>query len=102
MRRLRRDTAAEKPRRARSGRVREGSARPARRRRGGLACLPGLLVLLLAAPTASAKRVVVLGFDGMDPDVVRGLMEQGQLPTFTRLAKEGTIQDLGTSIPPLG
>ncbi|MFN8177700.1 MAG: alkaline phosphatase family protein [bacterium] len=72
---------------------------PWRRRRSLAGLAIASLLLSLAAP-AHAKRVIVLGFDGLDPDVVRELMDQGQLPTLTRLSKEGTLQDLGTSIPP--
>ena len=56
--------------------------------------------LLLLAPAASAKRVFVLGFDGLDPDLVRAWIDEGKLPNFVRLQKEGSLQDLGTAIPP--
>lgn len=52
-----------------------------------------------AAPTG--KRVVVLGFDGMDWGLVHKLMAEGRMPNFQRLAREGMAQPLGTSIPPL-
>lgn len=62
--------------------------------------LLSLAALLLLAPAASAKRVIVLGFDGLDPDLVRQWMDEGRLPAFQRLQREGTLQDLGTAIPP--
>jgi predicted AlkP superfamily phosphohydrolase/phosphomutase len=68
--------------------------------RRGPAGVALLLLLGFAAVPASAKRVVVLGFDGLDPDLVRGMMEEGRVPNLTRLAREGTFRDLGTSIPP--
>jgi predicted AlkP superfamily phosphohydrolase/phosphomutase len=46
------------------------------------------------------KRVIVLGFDGMDYGLTRRLMSEGRLPNFERLARTGTFQPLGTSIPP--
>jgi predicted AlkP superfamily phosphohydrolase/phosphomutase len=49
----------------------------------------------------SAKRVIVLGIDGMDPDLTGKLMSEGRLPNFSRLAAMGSFQPLGTSVPPL-
>ncbi len=46
------------------------------------------------------KRVIVLGFDGMDYGLARKLMSEGRMPNFSRLASEGTFQPLGTSVPP--
>jgi len=46
------------------------------------------------------KRVIVLGFDGMDYGLTRRLMSEGRLPNFERLSRIGTFQPLGTSIPP--
>jgi len=59
-----------------------------------------LVALGGAAPEAAAKRVVVLGFDGLDPDIVQDLMDEGRLPNMTRLSKMGGFSRLGTSIPP--
>jgi predicted AlkP superfamily phosphohydrolase/phosphomutase len=55
-----------------------------------------------ASDARSAKRnVLVLGFDGLDYDLTRKLMDEGRLPNFSRLAAAGTgVQKLGTSIPP--
>lgn len=46
------------------------------------------------------NKVVVLGFDGVDPDLLSKYMAEGRLPNFSRLAKEGDYKTLGTSIPP--
>ena len=46
------------------------------------------------------RRVIVLGFDGMDYALTRGLMARGRLPNLSRLAAMGTFQPLATSIPP--
>jgi predicted AlkP superfamily phosphohydrolase/phosphomutase len=51
-------------------------------------------------PAAAAKRVIVLGFDGLDHGMMIELMEAGRLPAFTHLAETGMFQPLGTSIPP--
>jgi predicted AlkP superfamily phosphohydrolase/phosphomutase len=60
----------------------------------GPACREG------AADAGSRKRVIVLGFDGMDYALVKKLMAEGRMPNFTRLSREGTFGALGTSIPP--
>lgn len=51
--------------------------------------------------TATDERVIVLGFDGMDWELVQKLMVEGRMPNFQRLAREGMAQPLGTSMPPL-
>lgn len=51
------------------------------------------------APPAHA-RVVVLGFDGMDPALTERWMDSGDLPHFRELAKSGGYQRLGTTNPP--
>lgn len=72
-------------------------------RRAALAPL-GLLVLFaaawLAAAPAGAPKVVVLGFDGADPSLVRRYMAEGAMPNFARLEKQGGFQDLRVTNPP--
>ncbi len=46
-----------------------------------------------------AKRVIVLGLDGLDPAICERLMAKGELPNFSRLATEGSFRRLGTSTP---
>ncbi len=46
------------------------------------------------------KRVIVLGFDGLDYELTRTLMQAGRLPNFARLAKSGGFAPLTTTIPP--
>jgi predicted AlkP superfamily phosphohydrolase/phosphomutase len=45
-------------------------------------------------------KVIVLGFDGMDPKILDLLMSQGKLPAFRRLKEEGDYRRLDTSLPP--
>lgn len=52
------------------------------------------------ASAAPGRRVIVLGFDGLDYGLTRKLMDEGRMPNFSRLAAEGTFQPLGTAIPP--
>ena len=48
---------------------------------------------------ASAKRVIVLGFDGMDPGLATKFMREGRLPHFQKLAERGVFRPLDTSVP---
>ncbi len=49
---------------------------------------------------ANVRRVIVLGFDGMDYELTRQWMSEGKLPNMQRLAESGGFSPLGTSIPP--
>ncbi|MDJ0656607.1 MAG: alkaline phosphatase family protein [Xanthomonadales bacterium] len=63
----------------------------------------GLAALLLAGCSQeepAESRVVVLGFDGMDPVLLQRWMDQGFLPNFSSLARRGHLQPLPTSNPP--
>lgn len=67
-----------------------------------------LLVLALVAgcggtgaKSSGGKKVIVLGFDGMDYSLTKQLMSAGILPNFSRLAKDGSFSPLGTTAPPL-
>lgn len=54
-------------------------------------------------PEAKDRRIVVLGIDGMDPDLLRGVMERHPegMSNFARLVNMGQgIRSLGTSTPP--
>ncbi len=46
------------------------------------------------------RKVVILGFDGVDPDLVRQFIGEGVLPNLAELQKQGTLMDLGTTCPP--
>lgn len=48
---------------------------------------------------AQAKRVIVLGFDGMDPGMTLRLIREGRLPNFAKLAERGVFRTLDTSNP---
>ncbi len=45
-------------------------------------------------------RVIVLGFDGLEPTLVRKWVKQGYMPTFARIMDEGAFADLITVLPP--
>ena len=44
-------------------------------------------------------RVVILGMDGLDPELCDRFMVEGKMPNFQRLADEGCYHRLGTTIP---
>ncbi len=50
---------------------------------------------------AQVRRVVVLGLDGLDPELAEQFLDEGLLPNLARLRAEGSYQRLGTSWPPL-
>ena len=71
----------------------------------GLACVVVALALIPGVAcgrrhAALGRRVIVLGFDGLDYGLTRDLMTRGRLPYFSRLAAAGSFAPLGTSIPP--
>lgn len=43
------------------------------------------------------QKMVVLGFDGMDPDLVAQWMKEGKLPNLRRLAEQGGLYPLTTT-----
>jgi len=52
------------------------------------------------APEKFRQKLVVLGFDGMDPRLVQKWMDEGKLPNMQRLAKQGGMRNLETTHSP--
>ena len=50
-------------------------------------------------PRRTKERVVIMGFDGMDPTLARKFMDEGKLPNLKRLADSGTFAKLETTQP---
>jgi predicted AlkP superfamily phosphohydrolase/phosphomutase len=69
-----------------------------------IAVLACLCVLALQACNeqhgAGDGRLIILGFDGMDPNLAQRWMDDGSLPNFRKLAETGEFHPLGTSNPP--
>jgi predicted AlkP superfamily phosphohydrolase/phosphomutase len=68
---------------------------------GGVLCL----ALAAACSTASsegkfAQKLVILGFDGMDPDLVERYIAQGKLPNIKKLMDKGGLYRLETTHSP--
>jgi len=73
---------------------------------------PFFLILLILAGVAAGGyfmqtthspyqgRIIILGFDGLSPQIIEPLMAEGKLPNFTRLKKNGDYRHLSTTNPP--
>ncbi len=48
---------------------------------------------------SKAKKFVILGLDGMDPNLAEKFMAEGKLPNLAKLRDEGTFKRLATSVP---
>ncbi len=51
--------------------------------------------------TGSARKVIILGIDGLDPKLLQQFVDEGALPHFARLMADGDFSPLQTSMPPL-
>ena len=63
---------------------------------------PGLLLRLPGRADAAGKapKVLCLGFDGMDPLLLREYLDAGGMPNFARAIATGRFRPCGTSTPP--
>lgn len=59
-----------------------------------------ILLLCCSCQRAPGPRVIVLGIDGCDPQLLQQFMDEGHLPNFVRLKEMGSFQSLATSNPP--
>jgi len=50
---------------------------------------------------ARFKRAVILGFDGMDPELAARFIQEGRLPNLEKLQQSGTFSKLRTTFPPI-
>jgi len=58
-------------------------------------------LLLLRRRRGPVRKVIFLGFDGLDPGITERLMEEGKLPNFARLRGLGGYRRLRTTFPAL-
>lgn len=72
-----------------------------------LLCLLGAFALFFMpsckgkkADVESGHKVIVLGFDGLDPKLLRSFVGRGEMPNFKSLMERNETLELGTSIPP--
>lgn len=45
------------------------------------------------------NKIVILGFDGLSPEIIEPMMREGRLPNFSRLANDGSYSRLRTTDP---
>jgi predicted AlkP superfamily phosphohydrolase/phosphomutase len=50
---------------------------------------------------AKFNRAVILGFDGMDPELAERFMKSGKLPNLSKLRERGMFNKLRTTYPPI-
>jgi predicted AlkP superfamily phosphohydrolase/phosphomutase len=50
--------------------------------------------------TNLARRAIVLGMDGLDPNLVKRFVAEGKMPTFKKLIETGYFSPLKTTMPP--
>src|SRR5437879_3615339 len=48
---------------------------------------------------AQIKRAVILGFDGMDPELTERFIAEGRLPNLAKLREQGSFRKLRTTFP---
>lgn len=69
-----------------------------------LAALLLLCALALVSCQRASRRgdqkLIILGVDGLDPQLLKQYIEQGRMPNFAALARTGSFRELTTSIPP--
>jgi predicted AlkP superfamily phosphohydrolase/phosphomutase len=57
-------------------------------------------VIRNAGARRTRTKMIILGFDGMDPLILSGLLDQGKMPAFAKLRASGGFRSLNTSLPP--
>jgi len=66
-------------------------------------CAAGSLSFLScqrAQGASASRKMIILGVDGLDPDLLTKFMAEGKMPNFARLASQGSFKRLTTAIPP--
>jgi predicted AlkP superfamily phosphohydrolase/phosphomutase len=66
----------------------------------GAALTAGSVFGIGRARAAGTGRMVILGFDGMEPTIVEEMMAAGELPHLAALRDAGIFARLGSTIPP--
>lgn len=66
----------------------------------GAAALSGGLFNVGRSHAQTRGRVIMLGYDGMEPSVVEAMLEQGELPNLQKVRELGAYCRLTSTIPP--
>jgi predicted AlkP superfamily phosphohydrolase/phosphomutase len=53
-----------------------------------------------SGPWQGEQKLIILGIDGMDPQLLTRFMQEGRMPNFAKLASQGSFKPLASSIPP--
>jgi len=64
-----------------------------------LALLIKGVIMMSAKESRFNKKVIILGFDGLSPDIIEPMMAEGALPHFARLKEKGSYSTLSTTNP---
>ena len=67
----------------------------------GIGLVGGGVFIMTSGSGSTSMRVIVLGFDGLDPALLEAYMDQGLLPHFQQLKQQGTYRRLATTNPAL-
>jgi predicted AlkP superfamily phosphohydrolase/phosphomutase len=69
----------------------------------GLLSFTGIALLFSCQRTPTwhgEQKLIILGIDGMDPQLLKQFISEGKMPNFARLLEQGSFRLLTTSIPP--
>ncbi len=64
--------------------------------------IAGLIIkgVFMKPPTSTFdKKVIILGFDGLSPEIIEPMMAEGKLPNFAKLKERGSYRRLSTTNP---
>jgi len=69
---------------------------------GVLLCATALLLSCqrMGSDWRGENKLIILGIDGMDPQLLKQFMDEGKMPNFSKLVSQGSFRLLTTSIPP--
>ena len=65
-----------------------------------LSCLVAVSCQRTPQLKSPQQKLIILGFDGVDPDLLKDWMAAGHLPNIQKLSARGTFQKLDTTNPP--
>src|SRR6266404_2763029 len=65
-----------------------------------LASALSLLSCQRASRWRGHNKLIVLGIDGMDPQLLKRFIQEGKMPKFATLMQQGSFRELTTSTPP--
>jgi predicted AlkP superfamily phosphohydrolase/phosphomutase len=66
-----------------------------------MAALCACVMVSVASAGQGARKVIVVGVDGLDPRLLREFLDRGVVPNFGRLIERGEFKPLQTSMPPI-